>query len=189
MKHTKTIAAILLAVIMTFTMCSVAFATDIDSHSGERTLTLQLGKQNAGLTFHLREDNAYSPSTYTTDEKGVLHMTLGDSSDVLLVSELAVADTEATEPDSETESGETEAPETDADGNTLESESASEEESTTEAPAEQKKTILGMSVSSFIIFIVGLVAVGGYFLVDRLYLKKKNQEKFSGDDEYDDYDE
>lgn len=193
MKHLKHLTAIFLAVIMTFSLCAVAFATDIDSHMGERTLTLQLGKQNAGVSFHLKEDSAYSRETFKADDKGVVFLTLGDSTDVLVVSDLAVAEAGDDLTEENSENPDTAAP-VDADNPSegeSESESEVQTEDATEAEEEKPKTILGMKVSSFIIFIVGLVAVGGYFIVDKVYLKKKNQETFGGgDDDYDDdYDE
>lgn len=197
MKHAKTITAIFLAVIMMLSMSAMAFATDIDSHMGERTLTLQLGKQNAGLSFHLSEDSAYSRDTFKADDRGTVFLTLGDSSNVLVVSELAVNEAgdsiaeDNKEASDETPSVDTETKNDDATVDGSEGSSEAETETPTEAQEEEPKTILGMKVSSFVIFIVGLVAVGGYFIVDKVYLKKKNQQTFGGgDNDYeDDYDE
>lgn len=172
-KRYRLFSALLLAVILSLAMSTVAFA-DTDGTEPKIVqqpdqLVLQLGTRWAGVEFELRTDAGIFPVPVVVDETGVLTMDLGGSKTYTLsciYSTVAIPD-----PGSEPDPEETKPPESDP------------PPSTPEVPPTVEQN--GPSIIPAVVFIIGLIAASAGLVM--LHIAKKRREADYDEWEDDEY--
>ena len=172
-KRYRLFSALLLAVVLSLAMSTVAFA-DTDGTEPKIVqqpdqLVLQLGTRWAGVEFELRTDAGIFPVPVVVDETGVLTMDLGGSKTYTLScidSTVAIPD-----PGSEPDPEETEPPESDPPPSTPEVPPTVEQE--------------GPSILPAVVFIIGLITASAGLVM--LHIAKKRREADYDEWEDDEY--
>lgn len=171
---TKKLVSVLAVVILMACALSVAvFAMDFEDPS--LTVSIDLGKDAAGMGFYVEQDGLIFPDTLAMDDNGHLEVTLGETSELKFTSKPAVVALSASTDDTTAEDADAEAAE---DAQAAEDAAAQDD---VQAPAEETKT--KKKVPSWIFFLAGLALCIAYLVADKVNKNKKGKKVSGGEDD------